>query len=156
MGKIRGGRVVLGGLVAWVVLLLEQGIVQSGILKDVWAAWEKSGIALGGREMEKAGGALLITNLFGAMILSWLYAAVRPRLGGGLRTALLLGLVVWAFMFFMSYAPAIVLMPPVRAWAVVTALGDLFGYLVAASLAGWVYREGTDKAAPAAPARRKR
>jgi hypothetical protein len=154
MGKIGGWRVVLGGLVACVVLTLEQGIVQGGVLKEAWAALAKSGIALGGEEAKKAGGAMLLTNLCGAIILSWLYAAVRPRLGAGLRTALLVGLMVWGFMFFMSYAPTIVLLPPFRSWAVVSALGDLFGYLVAVSLAAWVYKEGREKSE--APARGRR
>jgi len=155
MGKINGWRVVLGGLLAGLVLSLEQGVVNGGILKDTWAAMASKGLVVTGKELEGARFVVFLATMAGGIILAWFYAAMRPRLGAGLRTSMLVGLMAWLFMFFMSHVPAAVMMPSMGGWAVTSGLGDLFGYLIAASVAGWVYREGSDKAATA-PARKRR
>jgi hypothetical protein len=82
--------------------------------------------------------------------LAWLYAAVRPRLGPGPRTAALLGLVVG----LMIYTPANV---TTFAWthegglvALARLVAGLVGCVAGALVAGAIYREGTAAPGPSA------
>ena len=43
--------------------------------------------------------ARVVTSFVVGILLVWIYAAIRPRFGAGMRTATKAGLVVWAFGF---------------------------------------------------------
>jgi hypothetical protein len=43
--------------------------------------------------------ARVVTSFIVGILLVWIYAAIRPRFGPGMRTATKAGLVVWAFGF---------------------------------------------------------
>jgi len=93
MGKINIGRVILGGLVAGIVSDLLGYLVDGVLLAPQWADG-----------MTKLGHPELSTNqligynllgLAGGFALIWIYAAIRPRFGAGVKTAVLAGLAVW-------------------------------------------------------------
>jgi len=151
MGKISGWRVLAGGILAGLIILIEQGLVSSRLLASVWQAMAKEGLVVGMAGAGRAITATLVIDLAVGILIAWLYAAVRPRLGAGLKTAIVVGLVTW-LMVFLQYAAAYAWMPGFRPAVPLSALGDLFGYLVGAAVAGWVYAERGE----GAPGRRSR
>jgi hypothetical protein len=80
-------------------------------------------------------------SLVNGMVLVWVYAAVRPRLGPGPRTAAVTGLVVWLMAYCLpNLSNAAFGFLPLK----LTLIGTLWGLaeLLGASLIGaWLYRE---------------
>ena len=93
MGKINLGRVILGGIIAGIVADLLGFLVDGVLLAPTWAD-----------QMHKLGRGELSTNqmilfnllgLAGGIALIWIYAAIRPRFGAGVKTAVYAGLTFW-------------------------------------------------------------
>ena len=92
MGKIRMERVVIGGLVAGLIINIAE-ITSQSVFGDWYAEVFES---LNLPEMGRSGmTALVLGGFLIGIILTWTYAAMRPRFGPGPRTALLAGLVIW-------------------------------------------------------------
>jgi len=93
MGKINVGRVILGGIVAGIVADVLDYVVDGIWLGLRWAAGNKA-LGLGNFSSNQ----VLWFNLLGivgGIALIWLYAAIRPRFGAGVKTAIYAGLAVW-------------------------------------------------------------
>ena len=95
MQPINWTRVLIGGLVAGLVVNLSEFVMNAIVLKNDWAQVMKA--------MNKPGdfsvNQILIFNVIGFAVGIagvWLYAAIRPRLGPGLKTALTAAVAVWA------------------------------------------------------------
>ena len=87
-------RILLGGLVAGVLIDAFEGGL-SGLLFGEQFRTEMARLGLGLR-VGPGGGLFFIAWGFVVGIVSvWLYAAVRPRLGPGPRTAVLVALALW-------------------------------------------------------------
>ena len=140
MGKTNWARVLLGGVVAGVVLIVLGFISNNLYLKDLW---DPAVEALNPVFEDTLGFQLfwVVFALVTGTLAVWIYSAVRPRLGAGPKTAILVGLAVW-ILCPLSYSaisasfglfPAEILVPD--------SLTNLVVY-VAATLAGaWVYKE---------------
>jgi hypothetical protein len=93
MGRINLGRVILGGIVAGIVSDVLGYLVDGVLLAHRWA---DGMAALGHRNPPPnmwIGFDLL--GIVGGIVLIWIYAAIRPRLGAGVKTAVYAGVVVW-------------------------------------------------------------
>ena len=93
MGKINVGRVILGGIVAGIVADVLDYVVDGIWLGLRWAAGNKA-LGFGNFSSNQ----VLWFNLLGivgGIALIWLYAAIRPRFGAGVKTAILAGLAFW-------------------------------------------------------------
>lgn len=146
MGTISTWRVLFGGALAGLVLFFGQGVLHMVLLKDFGAALAKDGIGLT-PEQAKATGALPVmfsVDILTGFLIAWFYAAVRPRLGAGLMTAIVTGLAVWAVLFLQANVPQYVWVPRFRQGALTVGLGNVVLYTVGAALAGWVYSEAGD------------
>jgi hypothetical protein len=93
MGKINVGRVILGGIVAGIVGDLLDYPVDGVLLAHRWMA-----------AMARLHAAPLSTSqwiwfdvlgLVTGVFAIWIYAAIRPRFGPGVKTAIFAGIVVW-------------------------------------------------------------
>ena len=139
MSGINMGRVILGGLLAGLVMNIGETILNVPILgAQMDAAMESLGLDPPG------GGAIAVFVImtFGLGILMvWLYAAVRPRLGAGPQTAVIVGLVIWVLAWVFAGVPMAVMgMFPTRVMLIVCIWGLVEAPL--ASVAGaWLYRE---------------
>lgn len=93
MGKINMGRVIAGGLLAGLVINIGEFVLNGYILEKDWEAAMKS---LGKEPigMQAVAVFLALGFLLGITAV-WIYAAVRPRLGAGPKTAICVGLIVW-------------------------------------------------------------
>lgn len=139
MGRINWTRVVLGGLLAGLVINVSEallnGVVLARQMSDTLARFNLP---------EPGGGAIaaLVLSCFALGIAAvWLYAAIRPRYGAGVNTALCAGSAVW----FTAYVfPSISLVVLGFAPAGLTALAAVWGLaeLLLSTVAGaWIYRE---------------
>ncbi len=104
MGRINVGRVVLGGLLAGLVIDISEallnGVVFAKEMDAMMAALNKPPID---------GSMITLFVLLGfclGVVLIWLYAAMRPRLGPGVRTAVVAGLTVWGLVELVVAATA--------------------------------------------------
>lgn len=93
MGKINMGRVLIGGIVAGLVADVLGYLVDGVLLAPQWADGNK---ALGHANF--SANQWIWFNLLGlvsGIALIWVYAAIRPRFGAGVKTAVYAGLAVW-------------------------------------------------------------
>ncbi len=144
-------RVVTGGIAAGVAVFIVGGLANGVILMGRYQLLQKGGVYYENPRLPFYPVVWLLLALGLGLGLAWLYAAVRPRLGPGPRTAALLGLVVG----LMIHTPGNV---ATFAWtheggfvAFVRLVAGLVGSVVGALVAGALYQEGA-AAAPSSPA----
>jgi len=146
MTGINLARVVLGGLLAGVVINAGEVLLNAVLLEaELTAAMARLNLPPVG------GGAVGVFVTMGFLLgitIVWLYAAIRPRFGAGVKTALIAGTTVWALAYlYGSIGYAVMGFFPARLITIGAAWG--LGELLVASVAGaWLYTEPT--AAPAA------
>jgi hypothetical protein len=133
------GRVLAGGLVAGLIINIGETIL------NVPLAGAEMEQALQARNLPPVGGGAIayfvgMCFLLGILMI-WIYAAVRPRLGPGPKTAVIVGALVWFMSFAWSGgAQAAMGVMPIH----LTLLGVLWGLgeILIASVAGArVYKE---------------
>ena len=96
MGKINYGRVILGGIVGGIISGFLDWFLNGVLMGKLWEDAMKS------LNRPNAFSGAFTSCLFlvfgiGGILLVWVYAAIRPRFGAGVRTAVYTGLVAWAF-----------------------------------------------------------
>ena len=90
-------------------------------------------------ELIPISGSLVVPSLVGGFLLSWLYALVRPRLGPGPKTALIMGSVVFALANPHFFGLTLWISSP--AAALIQGLILWLKFATATFLAGWQYIE---------------
>lgn len=140
MGKINIGRVILGGLVAGIVSDILGFLVDGVLLAPRWADDMK---ALGRPDLSS--NQVIEYNLLGlvcGIALIWIYAAIRPRFGAGVMTAVYAGVAVWvvgvlipnlSFMWVMGFFG--------RRLTAYTTAGSLVEIIVGAIAGAALYKE---------------
>src|SRR5713226_8760098 len=139
MNKINVGRVVLGGLVTGLVLSLG-----NLLLNRVWVRDELKA-DLGRLNLSEPGDdfiirAVVLTFILGIGVV-YLYAAIRPRFGAGVKTAICAGLMAW---FFTVLYTGLIIGLALRMPAGLTlkrAVWGLFEYAIGAIAGAWLYKE---------------
>ncbi len=139
MGRINTGRVILGGLVAGLVINIGETILNIPIIGA------ESDAALQAFGLEPVGGGAIAVFVAMGFLLGlsavWLYAAMRPRLGPGPKTAVIAGLLLWALgVLFPSIAYGMLGLFPVRLLVIAT-VWDLFEMPIASVAGAWLYKE---------------
>jgi hypothetical protein len=139
---INTSKVVVGGLAAGVVANII-GFIGFGMLLGPRMQAEMVAVApvLEGRGMDGAAiGVNVIAQFVVGLLLVWLYAAMRPRFGPGMKTAIYAALVVWlcGFLFHIDWLLAGLMTPTTYAMASVVALVQL---IPAAAVGGMLYKE---------------
>jgi hypothetical protein len=73
--------------------------------------------------------------------LLWVYAAIRPRFGAGVKTGVIAGLAVWFFIAFLhALGEAPMQLFPQRLYAIGVVVA-LFQYPIAAAVGAYLYKE---------------
>lgn len=131
-------RVLTGGLVAGVIILASAVLMVPVVGDQMDKALEARNLpAMGGGAMAF----FALVSLSNGVALVWLYAAVRPRLGPGPRTAALVSLLVWFLAYFLANAANVAYgFMPVRLTVIGTAWG-LVELLVAGMVGARLYAE---------------
>ena len=93
MGKINLGRVIIAGLVAGIVADILAFLVDGMLLAPRWA----DGMTRLGHGNFSSNEWIWfnILGLASGIALIWIYAAIRPRFGAGIKTAVFAGIVFW-------------------------------------------------------------
>jgi hypothetical protein len=139
MNNINMGRVVLGGLLAGLILNVGEWLLNDKVLgaqmKDFMTK----------HNFPEPGGNFLIiavglTFVLGIVIVLG-YACIRPRLGAGVKTAIIAGLFAWFGIYFYSgIINGVLAGIPMNTMAMVLVWG-LVEYAVAAVAGAWLYTE---------------
>lgn len=94
MEQINRKRVILGGLLAGLVMNISEAALHGGMLgSDDLALFQSLNLSETPHPAQLI--ALIVMTFVLGLAAVWLYAAMRPRLGPGPKTALLAGLAVW-------------------------------------------------------------
>jgi hypothetical protein len=136
---INTGRVLVGGIVAGIVINVSEFVLNTLVLG---AAMQT---ALAKMNLPPVGGAAMgLYTVFGfalGIAAVWLYAAIRPRYGAGVTTALCAGATMWFFAYFYpSVGMAVMGMFPVQPVAIGLAWG-LVEALLATVAGAYFYKE---------------
>jgi hypothetical protein len=151
MGKINLGRVILGGLVAGIVINVMEGIMHG----MVWVSRDADLLTSLNRPAAGSANQIVALNVWGfavGILTIALYAAIRPRMGAGPKTAVCAGLFVWAGTSLLGAAIPLIL-GIYRADMTAMNVGFELVVLALAAVAGAaVYKENAAEIASAARA----
>jgi hypothetical protein len=139
MGKINLGRVVAGGLLAGLLINISE-FVLNGV---VFAEEMNAAMAALNRPPVDSGMIFWFVLLgFGIGVMTvWLYAAIRPRFGPGVQTAICASLTVWGLGYlYPNLFIMITHLFPTRLMIIVTIWG-LAEVLIAGVAGAWLYTE---------------
>jgi len=140
MGKINWSRVILGGLLAGLIINVIDFLVNTFLLKERWAAAMEALRRPGTMSSPQIIAFLVVGFLLGIMML-WLYAAIRPRYGAGVKTALCAGTAVWVLACLLpTLTPMILHIFPRRLMAIGVVVG-LVELVLGAVAGAWLYKE---------------
>ena len=139
---INTSKVIIGGLAAGVVMNVS-GFVLQGLLlgKRMEAEMLAAAPSLQGRGMEASTLIARVATQFAVgILLVWLYAAMRPRFGPGMRTATYAAFVVWlcGFLFYLDWLYLGMMTPMTYA---IVSLAMVVTLLAAAAVGGMLYKE---------------
>ena len=139
MSRINVGRVLLGGLVAGFVISICNFVINRVLLRDAMnAEFARLHVPEPGNDFIVK--AVVLTFILGIAIV-YLYAAIRPRFGAGVKTAICAGLMAWFFVFvYTSVVLGLVFRMPLDLMVKRAALG-LIVYAIGAIAGAWLYKE---------------
>lgn len=134
------GRVILGGLVAGLVLNVGEFLLNAVVLHNAmneWAGKHNLPVDPGPMFLPVAVGLTLVLGI----VMVWLYALIRSRLGPGPKTAIVAAVVMWFGIYvYCGIIYGIILQQPAN--MVVMPLGwGFLEYMVAAIAGAWLYKE---------------
>lgn len=139
MGGINLGRVIGGGIVAGIVYNVGEAVLNTIVLAaDMETFQKKFNLPpIGGDFIMKATIFMFLVGILNV----FLYAAIRPRFGAGVKTAVIAGLVVWAlsFLYMSLFVMWMGLFTPGPTLVGVT--WELVEAVLASIAGAWVYKE---------------
>jgi hypothetical protein len=143
MGKINIRKLLVGGLIAGVVLSVIDVAMYGAVLKApmavAWKAVGRPNMTDTQRDLE-----VPLSVLFDFVVgvfLVWVYAAIRPRFGAGLGTALKAGLASWFLASVLSVMLSVQGVMPLGVM-IITTLVLLVEYPIAVGIGAKFYSEG--------------
>jgi hypothetical protein len=139
MAKINLGRVILGGIVAGIVIDVIEFVLNGILLDHQWVD-----LMTGINRAPLGMGAVTYFELLGllqGLVAVWTYAAIRPRFGAGVKTAVYAALPNWILGYFVTdMFPTIMGVIPLSMTVIMLAVG--FVEIILATIAGaWLYKE---------------
>ena len=139
MGNINMGRVLVGGLLAGLVLNIGEFLLNDFVLGTQMKEFmTRHNFADPGTNFMIV--AVGLTFVLGIVIVLG-YACIRPRLGAGLKTAIIAGLFAWfGVYFYCGIINGVLFGIPMNTMALVIVWG-VVQYAVAAVAGAWLYKE---------------
>ncbi len=139
MNKINLGRVVLGGLLAGLVINIGEVLFNDFVVGTQIKAWFKA------HNFAEPGGtfvaiAVSLSFIMGIVIVLT-YALIRPRLGPGVKTAIVAGLIAYFANYVYCGVINGVLMDVSSSLMCISLVWGLVEYVLAAIAGAWVYKE---------------
>lgn len=139
MNNINLGRVLLGGLLAGLVLNVGEFLLNDLVLVDQMKDFfVRTGITPPGTSFLIA--AVTLTFVMG-IVLVFVYALIRSRLGPGVKTAIVAGLVMWFGIYLYSGVINGLALGASSSTILIVLVWGFFQYLLASIAGAWVYKE---------------
>jgi hypothetical protein len=139
MSGINMGRVVLGGLLAGLVINIGESILNLVVVGS------QMNEAVARLNLPPMGGAAIaefvVLGFALGIVLTWLYAAIRPRYGAGPSTALCAGSAVFFFAYLYPSLGMVSMGMFPRRLVAITLVWGLAEVLAAALAGAWAYKE---------------
>lgn len=139
MNGVNVGGVIRGGFVAGLVINVSETILNIPVIGAQTAA------VLQRFNLPDIGGAAIalfvVIGFAVGWLMVWLYAAVRPRLGAGPKTAVCVGLLVWTLYSLFPTVGIVVLGFFPVGLATIAAVWTLVELPLAAVVGAWLYKE---------------
>jgi hypothetical protein len=139
---MNAGRIILGGLAAGLWMNVA-GFLINGVLLGKRMEAEMLAVAPSLQGKGMGAGAMtgrVLTSFVIGLLVAWLYAAMRPRFGAGMKTAIMAALPVWVcgFVFYLDWAYMEMM---TTGTYIIVSLVMAVTLVVAGAIAGWLYRE---------------
>jgi len=139
MEKINIKMVLIGGLLAGLVINIGEFILNEPILGEAWMEWAKS------MNLPEMGENVIVFYVLWSFLvgiaLVWLYAAIRPRFGAGVRTAVMAGLFIWLTMWVLGFGSMLIQGIFPTDLIVTSVIWGLFEVPIAAVAGAYLYKE---------------
>jgi hypothetical protein len=139
MGKINVSRWLLGGIAAGIV-----GDIIATLVDGVWLAkrWSDGMTALGRTPGSHEWIWFDLLGIAAGLTAVWIYAAIRPRFGAGVKTAIYAGLAAWILAVVIPNSSFMCVTGLFsKHLALYTTIGGLFEYVVGTVIGAWLYKE---------------
>ena len=138
MGKINVGRVILGGLLAGLLMTVSEYVLNTYVVAaETSEVLQRLGLAQ--ISSNQIVGFVILTFVLG-IVLIWIYAAMRPRFGAGVKTAVVAAVTVW-LLGMLSAAGDVIVGVMSADSMIVPGVWSLVETIVAAIAGAWVYQE---------------
>jgi hypothetical protein len=133
------GRILLGGLLAGLVLNIGEFLLNGVLLaKQMEEFFKKCGI---NPPAHSAFVILIVITFVLGIVIVFVYAAIRPRFGAGVKTAIIAGLIAWFCVYvYNNIVGAALGFVPTNLLLMLIVWG-LVEYSVAAIAGAWLYKE---------------
>jgi pimeloyl-ACP methyl ester carboxylesterase len=139
MGKINLGRVLMGGLLAGLIINIGEFIF-NGLLFV-----EEMNAAMAALNKPPVDASMIVWFVvfgFGlGCMMVWVYAAIRPRFGAGVQTAICAALTVWGLAYLYPTLGFVILNLFPRRMMVIGTIWGLFELAIAGVAGAWLYSE---------------
>ncbi|MBZ5556937.1 MAG: hypothetical protein LAO77_06625 [Acidobacteriia bacterium] len=138
MGKVNLGRVILGGLLAGLIINASEFVLNTYVVgADMDAAMKAMN-----KQMDNSMiGWFVIAGFALGILAVWLYAAIRPRFGPGVKTAVMAALAV----YFLSYVYPSVFVGAMQLFPgrvlIISLCWGIVEIIVASIAGAWLYTE---------------
>jgi len=143
MGRLKVGKVLLGGLVAGVVAnILDYGINE--YLMTAEAADMVQRLNLPADVGQSAMVTWIVVDFIWGLLLVFTYASIRPRFGAGVKTAIIAGVTVWIVAMFAQVADLVMGILGANL-LILIGIWSLVEMTVASIVGAWVYQEAAPK-----------
>lgn len=139
MNEINYAGVMKGGIVAGLIMVVSEFVLNEPVAGAQMTA-ELAARNLPPVEASAIAVFTVVTLLMGIFTV-WLYAAIRPRLGPGPKTAICAGLIVWALAYLYSAITFGVLGINSMGTVVLVIVWTAIEMIVASAVGGYLYTE---------------
>ena len=137
---INTSKVVVGGIMATLVQLVVGFVVFQLMLGARFAAEMDAAMPGSTAKMQANVALSLVGPIVSGFLLAWLYAAMRPRFGAGMKTAVLAAIPVWAAEATVYLNDVSIGMMSWSTYCIATAVA-LVMCIASAAVAGVLYKE---------------
>ena len=138
MANINLSRVLLGGLVAGVVGNVLGYLFRLAFAEEMTASLARLGLS------DPTGSTIAILVALGfvyGIVTIWFYAAIRPRFGAGVQTAVIVAVAIWVLVSLLSTIQFSLLGIIEGNLSIIGPVADLVGIVLATIAGAWVYKE---------------
>ena len=138
MGRISLGRVFIGGLLAGVIINIGEFVLNTIVIGEEMEA----AMAALNRPLVPSMIAWFVVITFGfAFVLVWTYAAIRPRFGPGVQTAICAASLCWGLGYLYPNLFFLVMNLFPRDMIILSSVWGFFEVAIAGVLGAWAYTE---------------